>query len=176
MSEVAKPEQPPFNLRTEFIAGVTTFLTVVYIVVVNPSVLYADGKTGITFSGALTATVMAAPPGRCARLDRNVRRWTSPRWSAACVRVSLSECRPPPAQAPVPHPLHQPLRQNLTQSYLRRRNHPHPSRPLLLPRPKTRRNFFILRWSICTTRSGWLICAPPSTGPSPCWRPAVCCS
>jgi AGZA family xanthine/uracil permease-like MFS transporter len=47
-----------FSIKTEAIAGLTTFVTIVYIVVVNPSVLYADGATGITFSGALTATVL----------------------------------------------------------------------------------------------------------------------
>lgn len=56
--EAAVPEAQPFSFRTEAIAGVTTFLTVVYIVVVNPAVLHAEGKTGITFSGALTATVV----------------------------------------------------------------------------------------------------------------------
>ncbi len=45
------------NLRTEAIAGVTTFLTMAYIVVVNPAILSTEG-TGITFSGALTATVL----------------------------------------------------------------------------------------------------------------------
>jgi AGZA family xanthine/uracil permease-like MFS transporter len=45
------------DLRTEFIAGVTTFFTMAYIVVVNPSILSTEG-TGIPFSGALTATVM----------------------------------------------------------------------------------------------------------------------
>lgn len=45
------------DLRTEAIAGVTTFLTMAYIVVVNPAVLASEG-TGITFSGALTATVL----------------------------------------------------------------------------------------------------------------------
>lgn len=54
----AEQNTPAFSLRTELVAGVTTFLTVVYIVIVNPSVLSADGKTGITFSGALTATVV----------------------------------------------------------------------------------------------------------------------
>ena len=44
------------DLRTEFIAGVTTFFTMAYIVVVNPSILSTEG-TGIPFSGALTATV-----------------------------------------------------------------------------------------------------------------------
>src|SRR3954464_6564273 len=45
------------DLRTEFIAGVTTFFTMAYIVVVNPSILSTEG-TGIPFSGALTATVV----------------------------------------------------------------------------------------------------------------------
>jgi AGZA family xanthine/uracil permease-like MFS transporter len=41
----------------EFVAGVTTFLTMAYIVIVNPSILSSPG-TGIPFSGALTATVL----------------------------------------------------------------------------------------------------------------------
>jgi AGZA family xanthine/uracil permease-like MFS transporter len=45
------------NLRTEAIAGITTFFTMAYIVVVNPSILSTPG-TGITFSGVLTATVL----------------------------------------------------------------------------------------------------------------------
>src|SRR5687767_5691357 len=45
------------NLRTEAIAGVTTFLTMAYIVVVNPAILATEG-TGITFTGAMTATVL----------------------------------------------------------------------------------------------------------------------
>ncbi len=45
------------NLKTEAIAGVTTFLTMSYIVIVNPAILATEG-TGITFSGALTATVL----------------------------------------------------------------------------------------------------------------------
>src|SRR3954468_10413150 len=45
------------DLRTEFIAGVTTFFTMAYIVVVNPSILSTEG-TGIPFSGAMTATVL----------------------------------------------------------------------------------------------------------------------
>src|SRR3954447_19688450 len=51
-------DQPPVSLRTEAVAGVTTFLTIVYIVVVNPLVLSAEGQTGIAFSGAMTATVL----------------------------------------------------------------------------------------------------------------------
>ncbi|HYW71183.1 MAG TPA: NCS2 family permease [Pyrinomonadaceae bacterium] len=46
------------NLKTEAIAGITTFFTMAYIVVVNPQILSADGKTGMAFGGALTATVV----------------------------------------------------------------------------------------------------------------------
>ncbi|HEY3103878.1 MAG TPA: NCS2 family permease [Pyrinomonadaceae bacterium] len=46
------------DLKTEAIAGVTTFFTMAYIVVVNPQILSADGKTGMAFSGVLTATVI----------------------------------------------------------------------------------------------------------------------
>jgi len=49
--------RPRADPRTEAIAGLTTFFTMAYIVVVNPSILSAPG-TGITFSGALTATVL----------------------------------------------------------------------------------------------------------------------
>src|SRR4051812_20893728 len=45
------------TLRTEAIAGITTFFTMAYIVVVNPSILSAPG-TGMAFSGVLTATVL----------------------------------------------------------------------------------------------------------------------
>ncbi len=45
------------NIRTEAIAGITTFFTMSYIVVVNPSILSTQG-TGMAFSGVLTATVL----------------------------------------------------------------------------------------------------------------------
>lgn len=45
------------NLKTEAIAGVTTFFTMAYIVVVNPAILSTPG-TGMAFSGVLTATVL----------------------------------------------------------------------------------------------------------------------
>ncbi len=45
------------KLRTEAIAGITTFFTMAYIVVVNPSILSTPG-TGMAFSGVLTATVL----------------------------------------------------------------------------------------------------------------------
>jgi len=44
-------------VQREIVAGVTTFLTMAYIVVVNPAILSSPG-TGIPFSGALTATVL----------------------------------------------------------------------------------------------------------------------
>jgi adenine/guanine/hypoxanthine permease len=46
------------NLKTEAIAGITTFFTMAYIVIVNPQILSADGKTGMAFTGVLTATVI----------------------------------------------------------------------------------------------------------------------
>ena len=45
------------KFKTELVAGLTTFFTVAYIVVVNPAILSTPG-TGIPFSGALTATVL----------------------------------------------------------------------------------------------------------------------
>jgi AGZA family xanthine/uracil permease-like MFS transporter len=49
------PDQ--IDLRTEAIAGITTFFTMAYIVVVNPTILSTPG-TGMAFSGVLTATVL----------------------------------------------------------------------------------------------------------------------
>src|SRR5919202_3575572 len=45
------------DVRTEAVAGVTTFFTMAYIVIVNPSILATEG-TGMSFSGVLTATVL----------------------------------------------------------------------------------------------------------------------
>jgi AGZA family xanthine/uracil permease-like MFS transporter len=45
------------HLRTEAIAGITTFFTMAYIVVVNPTILSTPG-TGMAFSGVLTETVL----------------------------------------------------------------------------------------------------------------------
>ena len=50
-------QSPKSDLRTEAIAGITTFFTMAYIVVVNPSILSTPG-TGMSFSGVLTATVL----------------------------------------------------------------------------------------------------------------------
>ena len=45
------------DVRTEVLAGVTTFLAMMYIVVVNPAIL---STTGMPFSGVLTATVLVS--------------------------------------------------------------------------------------------------------------------
>ena len=47
------------SILTEAIAGLTTFLTMSYIVVVNPGILATPG-TGMNFQGVLTATVLVA--------------------------------------------------------------------------------------------------------------------
>src|SRR6266566_7493290 len=54
---MSTPETLKPNIRTEAIAGITTFFTMAYIVVVNPSILSTPG-TGMAFSGVLTATVL----------------------------------------------------------------------------------------------------------------------
>jgi AGZA family xanthine/uracil permease-like MFS transporter len=46
-------------LSADVIGGVTTFFTMAYIVVVNPSILATPG-TGMPFAGAMTATVLVA--------------------------------------------------------------------------------------------------------------------
>ena len=46
-------------LSADVIGGVTTFVTMAYIVVVNPAILSTPG-TGMPFSGAMTATVLVA--------------------------------------------------------------------------------------------------------------------
>src|SRR5881227_4323372 len=53
-----KPIAQEPNLKTEAVAGITTFFTMAYIVIVNPQILSAGGKTGMAFSGVLTATVL----------------------------------------------------------------------------------------------------------------------
>ena len=58
VSSVSSVVNRPANRKTEAIAGITTFFTMAYIVVVNPQIISADGKTGMAFSGVLTATVI----------------------------------------------------------------------------------------------------------------------
>lgn len=54
---MASVKKEKTDVRTEAIAGVTTFFTMAYIVVVNPLILSTEG-TGMSFSGVLTATVL----------------------------------------------------------------------------------------------------------------------
>src|SRR4051794_33013591 len=50
---------PELSWSADAIGGLTTFFTMAYIVVVNPAILSTAG-TGMSFSGALTATVLIA--------------------------------------------------------------------------------------------------------------------
>ncbi|HCK99816.1 MAG TPA: permease [Candidatus Marinimicrobia bacterium] len=45
------------DVRTEILAGITTFLSMMYIIVVNPAIL---SNTGMSFSAVLTATVIVS--------------------------------------------------------------------------------------------------------------------
>lgn len=45
------------DTKTEVIAGITTFLATMYIIIVNPSII---SDTGMSFSGVLTATVLVS--------------------------------------------------------------------------------------------------------------------
>lgn len=57
MKEYFKFDLYKTNLRTEVLAGFTTFLTAMYIIVVNPSIL---SRAGMPFSGVLTATILVS--------------------------------------------------------------------------------------------------------------------
>ena len=54
---MARLKSEKVSVRTEAIAGITTFFTMAYIVIVNPSILSTEG-TGMSFNGVLTATVL----------------------------------------------------------------------------------------------------------------------
>ncbi|MUK88801.1 NCS2 family permease [Ornithinibacillus sp. L9] len=60
MSNFFKLKQNNTDIRTEITAGVTTFLTMVYIVVVNPAIL---SSAGVPFDQVFMATVIAAVVG-----------------------------------------------------------------------------------------------------------------
>ena len=49
------------NLRTEAIAGITTFVTMAYIIFVNPQIL--SGANGMPAGGVYVATILAAVIG-----------------------------------------------------------------------------------------------------------------
>ncbi|BCJ87164.1 NCS2 family permease [Effusibacillus dendaii] len=48
------------NVRTEIIAGITTFITMAYILIVNPLTLTAGGATGMNFNSVFVATALGA--------------------------------------------------------------------------------------------------------------------
>ncbi|WP_286884125.1 NCS2 family permease [Aneurinibacillus sp. UBA3580] len=48
------------NVRTEIIAGLTTFITMAYILIVNPLTLTAGGATGMDFNAVFVATALGA--------------------------------------------------------------------------------------------------------------------
>ncbi len=57
MEEFFKLTERGTNLRTEILAGITTFMTMAYIIFVNPGILSA---AGVPFAGAATATALGA--------------------------------------------------------------------------------------------------------------------
>lgn len=60
MDKFFKLQENNTNIRTEVIAGFTTFLTMVYIVIVNPVIL---SSAGVPFDQVFTATIIAAVIG-----------------------------------------------------------------------------------------------------------------
>ena len=60
MDKFFKLTESKTNVRTEVIAGVTTFFTMVYIIFVNPNIL---ALTGMSWGGVFVATILAAVVG-----------------------------------------------------------------------------------------------------------------
>lgn len=60
MKNYFKLEQHQTTIQTEIVAGITTFLTMVYIIVVNPAILSA---AGVPFDQVFMATIIAAVVG-----------------------------------------------------------------------------------------------------------------
>jgi len=48
------------TVRREIVAGLTTFMTMAYIIFVNPAILSSGGATGIPFEAAVVATCLGA--------------------------------------------------------------------------------------------------------------------
>lgn len=57
MKQFFKLEENKTNVKTEVLAGITTFMTMAYILVVNPVIL---SSTGMDFGGIFTATAVSA--------------------------------------------------------------------------------------------------------------------
>lgn len=60
MDRFFKLKQNGTNVRTEILAGITTFMTMAYILAVNPDILTAFGKTGMEWYPVFLATALAA--------------------------------------------------------------------------------------------------------------------
>jgi AGZA family xanthine/uracil permease-like MFS transporter len=57
MEKFFKLKENKTNIRTEIIAGITTFMTMAYIIFVNPDIL---STTGMDKGAVMTATIVAA--------------------------------------------------------------------------------------------------------------------
>ncbi|GKU77814.1 NCS2 family permease [Paenibacillus sp. L3-i20] len=57
MEKIFKLKERNSSIRTELLAGITTFFTMVYIVIVNPGIL---SQAGMDFNGVFVATVLAS--------------------------------------------------------------------------------------------------------------------
>jgi len=57
------------NWRTEVLAGVTTFVTMAYIIFVNPSILQ---ETGMPFKAVVAATCFCAASGKSGSRPRSI--------------------------------------------------------------------------------------------------------
>ena len=75
LERVFKLKQHGTTARTELIAGITTFLTMVYIVFVNPQIL---GVAGMDVRAVFVTTCLIAAFGRGLTLSSLL--WLSARW------------------------------------------------------------------------------------------------
>ena len=62
LENIFKLKENGTSLKTELLAGLATFLTMAYIIVVNPAILSTEG-TGMDFGGVFVATIIAAVVG-----------------------------------------------------------------------------------------------------------------
>ena len=62
MENFFKLKEHGTDVKTEVIAGLTTFMTMAYILAVNPSIL---GATGMDTGAIFTATALASAIGSC---------------------------------------------------------------------------------------------------------------
>ena len=63
MEKLFKLKEHGTNVRTEIIAGLTTFFTMAYIIFLNPVILGSNSPTGMADTAVVTATCIAAAIG-----------------------------------------------------------------------------------------------------------------